>query len=189
MGPVGDIGTGFRTLSAGGRAVAEIDAGGAAVVLGGGNCTVGGPPMPAEVVHRLPDLGAGLAERKRRHRRFMGGIGGVAGETGHAGHAVVLGKERLKRGIVDGPVVSDAIQCADAEVGGVQARVVRGVHHGGAADGVEIDDLDGGVVVVDRVVAGALADVWAGGVIAEDAGFVVAAVGGVVGLLHPVALL
>src|SRR5579859_1047371 len=70
----------------------------------------------------------------------------------------------------------------------VRTRIVRGVHHGGAADGVEVHHLDGGVVVIDRVIAGALADVRAGGIVAEHAGLVVAAVGGVVGLLHPVAL-
>ena len=51
--PVGDVGARLRPLGAGRRAMAEIDAGRAAVVFGGGDRGVGRPPMPAELVHRL----------------------------------------------------------------------------------------------------------------------------------------
>ena len=189
MRPIGDVGARLRSLGAGRRAVAEIDAGRAAIVFGGGDRAVGRPPVPAELVHRLRDLRAGLAQRQRRHRRLVRRIGGIAGEPGDAGHAVVLGEERLQRRIIDRPVIGHAIQRADAEVGGVQARIMRRVHHGRAADGVEVHHLDRRVVVVDRIVARPLADVRTGGVVAEHARLVVPPVGRIVGLLHPVALL
>ena len=189
MRPVGDVGARLRALGAGRRAVAEIDAGRAAVVFGGCDRAVGRPPVPAELVHRLRDLGAGLAQRQRRHRRFVRRIGGIARKARDARHAIVLGKERLQRRVIDRPVVGHAVQRADAEVGGVQARIMRRVHHGRAADRVEVHHLDRRVVVVDRIVARPLADVRADGVVAEHPRLVVPPVGRIVGLLHPVALL
>ena len=169
--------------------MAEIDAGRAPVILGRGDRAVGRPPVPAQLVHRLRDLRAGLAQRQRRHRRLVRRIGGIAGEAGDARHAIVLGEERLQRRIIDRPVIGHAVQRADAEVGRVQARIMRRVHHGRAADGVEVHHLDRRVVVVDRIVAGPLPDIRAGGVVAEHARLVVPPVGRIVGLLHPVALL
>ena len=125
MWPVGDVGARLRPLGAGRRTVAEIDAGGAAVVFGGCDRAVGRPPMPAEPVHRLRDLGAGLAQRQRGHRWFMRRVRGIAGKARDAGHAIVLGEKRLQRRVVHRPVVSHAVQRTDTEVGGVQARIMR----------------------------------------------------------------
>ena len=97
MRPVGDVGARLRALGAGRRAVAEIDAGRAAVVFGGCDRAVGRPPVPAELVHRLCDLGAGLAQRQRGHRWLVRRVGGIAGKARDAGHAIVLGKKRLQR--------------------------------------------------------------------------------------------
>ena len=189
MRPVGDVGARLRSLGAGRRAVTEIDARRAAVVFGGRDRAVGWPPVPAELVHRLRDLRAGPAQRQRGHRRLVCRIGGIARQSRDARHAVVLGKKRFHRRIVDRPVVGHAVQRVDAEVGGMQARIMRCVHHRRTADRIEVHDLDRRVVVVDRIVAWPLADVWAGSVVAEYPRLVVPPVCRIVRLLHPVALL
>ena len=145
--------------------------------------------MPAELVHRLAETRAGLAERQRRHRRFFRRIGRIAGKPGDAHHAVVLGEERLQRLVVDRPVVGDAVEHLHLEVGGMQARIVRRVHDGRAADAVEVDDLDRRVVVVDRIVGYPRAAIGAGGKIAEESRLPIPSVRGIVGRLHPIALL
>ena len=71
MRPIGDVGRGLGALRAARRAVAEIDAAPAAVVIGGGDGGVGRPPVPAELVHRLAEARARLAERQWRHRRLL----------------------------------------------------------------------------------------------------------------------
>ena len=142
MWPVGDVGARLRSLGAGRRAVAEIDARGSTVVFGGCDRAVGRPPVPAELVHRLRDLGAGLAQRQRGHRRLVRRVGGIARKARDARHAIVLGEERLQRRVVHRPVVGHAVQRADTEVGGMQARIMRRVHNGRAADRVEVHHLD-----------------------------------------------
>ena len=149
----------------------------------------GRPPVPAELVHRLAEPRARLAERQWRHRRLVRRIGGIAGQPRDAHHAVVLGEERLQRGVVDRPVVGDAVERAHLEVGRVHARKMRGVHDGAAADAVEIDHLDRRVGVVDRIVGRPRAAVGIDGEIAEQARLPVPAVAGIVRRFHPVALL
>ena len=187
--PIGDVGRGFGALRATRRAVAEIDAARAPFIIGGGDGGVGRPPVPAELVHRLAEAGAGLAERQWRHRRLLRRISGIAGEPGNAHHAVVLGEVWFQRGIVDRPVVGDAVQRAHLEVGRVHARKVRRVHDGAAADTVEVHHLDRRIGVVDRVVGRPGAAVGIDGEIAEQPRLPVPAVAGIIGRLHPVALL
>ena len=152
MRPIGDVGRGLGALRAARRAVAEIDAAAAAVIVGRGDRRVGRPPVPAELVHRLAEARAGLAERQRRHRRLFRRIGGIARKARDAHHAVVLGEERLQRLVVDRPVVGDAVERPHLEVGRMQARKMRRVHDGAAADAVEVHHLDRRIVVVDRIV-------------------------------------
>ena len=110
-GPVGDVGAGLGALGAARGAVAEVDAGRAALVIRRGDRGVGRPPVPAQPVHRLASA-CRTAERQRRHRRVSRRRAGVAGQAGDADHAVVLGEERLQRVVVHRPVVGHAVQRA-----------------------------------------------------------------------------
>ena len=148
-----------------------------------------GHQVPAELVHRLTEARARLAQRQRRHRRLLRRIGGIAGETGDAHHAIVLGEERLQRRIVDRPVVGDAVERADLEIRGVQAREMRRVHDGAAADAVEVHDLDRRIGVVDRIVGRPRAAIGTDGEIAEQARLPITPVARIIGRLHPIALL
>ncbi len=118
--------------------------------------------------------------RQRRQR--------IAGEARDAHHAVVLLEERRQRVVVDRPVVGDAVERLHLEVGRMQPRPMRRVHDGRAADGVEVHDLDRRVVVVDRIVLRAPADVRAGRPLAVELRFPVAPGARIFGLLHPAAL-
>ena len=137
VGPVGDVGAGFGALGAAECAMPEVDAFGAAVIVRGGQRGIGRPPVPAECVERMGEAGAGFAEAEGGHGRGVGGVGGIAGEAGDAHHAVVFGEEGFEGRVVDGPVIGDAIEGFDAEIGRVEAGVVGGVEDGGAADGCE----------------------------------------------------
>ena len=145
--------------------------------------------MPTQPVHRAGVTRAGLAQRQRRHRRVMRRIGGIARETGHAHHAVVLREERLQRGVIDRPVVGDAVERANPEIGRMHAGKMRGEHDRPAADPVEVGDLHRRVVVVDRIIRRPRAPVRTDVEIAVAPRFPVAAVAGEVGRLHPIALL
>ena len=159
--PIGDVGRGLRALRAGRRAMAEIDAARPALVVHRRNGGVRRPPVPAELVHGLADHRAGAPERLRRHRRVRQRRERIAGQARYAHHAVVLVEERRQRVVVDRPVVGDAVERLHLEIGRMQPRPVRGVHHGRAADAVEVHHLDRRVVVVDRIVLGPAADVRA----------------------------
>ena len=187
--PVGDVGAGLGALRAARRAVAEVDALRAALVVGRGDGGVGRPPVPAELVHRPRVARAGLAERDRRHRRLVRRHAGIAGQAGDAHHAVVLVVEGLERPVVDRPVVGHAVERLHAEVRRMHARAVRRVDHRAAADAVEVGDLHRRVVVVDRIVGVAPAPVGADVEIGVAPRLPVAAVAREVGRLHPVALL
>ena len=187
-GPIGDVGRRLRALRAGGRAMAEIDAAGAALVVGGRHRGVRRPPVPAELVHGLADDRTGAAERLRRHRRLGQWRERVPGQPGYPHHAVVLGKERRQRVVVDRPVVGDAVERFHAKIGRMQPRPVRGVHHGRAADAVEIHHLDRRIVVVDRIVLGPGADVRARRIIAIEARLPVPARARILRRIHPAAL-
>src|SRR6202043_3414964 len=88
MRPVGDVGTALGALRAARRAVTEVDTAPAPFIVGRGNRGVGRPPVPAELVHRLAEARARLAERQWRHRRLLWRISGIAGKTGDAHHPV-----------------------------------------------------------------------------------------------------
>jgi hypothetical protein len=77
-GPVGDVSARLRSLRAGRRAMAQIDASRAPLVIDGCHRRIGGPPVPAELVHCLGKTGAGAAKRQRRHRRLRGRKGRIA---------------------------------------------------------------------------------------------------------------
>ena len=145
--------------------------------------------MPAQLVHRLRVMRAGLAERDRRHRRVARRHAGVAGQARDAHHAVVFVVEAFQRPVVDRPVVGHAVERLHLEVRRMHARPVRRVDHRAAADAVEVGDLHRRVVVVDRIVGVAPAAVGADVEIGVAAGLPVAAVAGEVGRPHPVALL
>ena len=157
-------------------------------VLGRRDRGVRWPPVPAKLVHRLGITRAGLAERQRRHRRTAGRIGRIAGEAGDAHHAVVLGKERLQRRVIDRPVIGDAVQRPHAKIRRVHPREMRREHDGAAADRVEVGDLHRRVVVVDRIVGRPPPPVRADVEIAVSPRFPVPPVAWEVGLLHPIAL-
>ncbi len=145
--------------------------------------------MPAQPVHRARVALAGPAQRHRRQIEHVRRIRGIARQPGDAGHAVVLGEIRLQGPIVDRPVVGHAVERAHAEVGGMQARIVRREHDRATADAVEVRDLHRRVVVVDRIVGGAAAAVRAHVEVAVAARLPIAAVARKIGRLDPVALL
>jgi hypothetical protein len=116
-------------------------------------------------------------------------IGGIAGEAGHAHHAVVLGEVGLERPVVDGPVVGHAVQRPRAKIARVHAREMRGVDHRAAANAIEVGDLHWRIVVVDGIIRVPSAPVGTDVEIAEAARFPIAAVGGEIRRLDPVALL
>ena len=189
MRPIGDVGRSLGALRATRGAVTEIDAARASIVVGGGDGRIGWPPMPAELVHRLAEAGARLAERQGRHRRLLRRIGRIAGKARDAHHAIVLGEIWLQRGVIERPVVGDAVQRAYLEVGGVQPRKVRGVHDGAAADAVEVHDLDRRIGVVDRIIGRPCAAIRTDREIAEQPRFPIPSVARIVRRFYPIALL
>ncbi len=81
--PVSDIGAGLCALRAAARAVADIDACGAALIFRGRHCGIGWPPVRPEPIQRAAINRSGLAERYRRHRRIARRHAGVACQAGH----------------------------------------------------------------------------------------------------------
>src|ERR1700722_14940334 len=119
-------------------------AGGAAIIVLRDDTSLGGPPMPAELVEGLgePASGAGEGQRPggarvaRRH-------GEVAGEAARADETIgffVEGREVL---IGNRPVRLQTVLVALAEVGGPEARPNRAVDIGRAADPVPHQNLRG----------------------------------------------
>ena len=53
-------------------------------------------------------------------RRVVRRIGWIAGQAGDTDIAVVFGEIGIERGVVDRPVVGDAVEGLDVEVGGVE---------------------------------------------------------------------
>src|SRR3954469_5880043 len=68
-GPVGNVGARLGPLGATGCAMAEINAARPSLVINRRDGCVGWPPVPAELVYRASQQGAGPAEWQRRHRR------------------------------------------------------------------------------------------------------------------------
>ena len=121
-------------------------------------------------------------------RKVVGWICRIAGQAGYADIAVVFGEIGFEQGIVDWPVVGDAVERPDPEVRRVKTREMRRVENRAAANGVEIGDRDGRVDVVDRIVRGAVAKVGADRVVPPLQHFPVATGAWVLGGIHPVAL-
>ena len=186
--PIGDVGRGFGALRAGRRAMAEIDAARPALVIHRRDRGVRRPPVPAELVHGLADQRAGEPERLRRHRRMRQRRKRIAGQARDAHHPVVLLEERGECIVIDRPVIGDAVERLHLEIGGMQPRPMRGVHHRRAADAVEVHDLDRRVVVVNRIVLGPAADVRAGRPVAVKLRLPVAARARIFRWVHPAAL-
>ena len=168
--------------------MAEIDAARPALVIHCRDRRVRRPPVPAELVHGLADQRAGEPERLRRHRRMRQRRKRIARQARDAHHPVVLFEERRERVVIDRPVVGDAVERLHLEIGRMQPRPMRGVHHRRAADAVEVHDLDRRVVVVDRIVLGPAADVRAGRPVAVELRLPVAPGAGIFRRVHPAAL-
>ena len=187
-GPIGHVGAAFRARGAAGVAWAQVGALFATLVLSGRDGAIGWPPVPTEFVETAGDLFAHATHRHMGKRRVVRRIGRIAGQAGDADVAVVFGEKGVEQGVVDWPVVGDAVEGLDAEVGGVETGKMRGVENRAAADGVEVGDRDGRVVVVDRIVRRAVAEVGTDRVIPSLQHFPVAPVARVFGGIHPVAL-
>ena len=189
MRPIGDVDARLGALCTSGRAMAEIDAPGAALVLLGGNGNIGRPPVPAELVHRLRVARAGSAERHRGQSGLVRRIGRIAGKARHAHHAVVLGEVRLERPVVDGPVVRHAVQRPHPEIARVHAREMRRVDNRAASDAIEVGDLHWRIVVVDGIIRVSPSPVGTDVEIAEAARLPIATVARKIPRFDPVALL
>ncbi len=187
-GPVGDVGAALRALRAADEAGPEVDASCAAPVFLGRNRAVRRPPVPAEFVEALRERFTELAERDRRQRRLLGRIGGIAREARHAHHLCVHVVEGFEGRVVDRPIVGDAIEALHPEIRRMEAREVCGVQDRAAADRVEVRDLDGRLVVVDRVVVAPPATIRAETVRAEAFHLPVVARRRIFGRVHPAAL-
>ncbi len=120
-----------------------------------------------------------MAQRRQR----------IARQARRTHDAIVLLEERRQRVVIDRPVVGDTVERLHLEVGRMQPRPMRGVHHGRAADGVEVDDLDRRIVVVNRVILGPLADVRARRPVAVELRLPVAPGARIFGGIHPAALI
>ena len=188
--PVGDVGRRLGALRASLHAGAPLRARVAPRVRRREDRARRGPPVPAEPVVRAHDIHHAAAERQRGQREVGAlGIGRVAREAGDAdlaGDAVVGRLELLVR---EGPVVGDAVERPDAEVGRRQARPVAGVEHRRAADAVVHQRRDVRLRDVDRVVGRSRADVRVGRPLLGRLELPVGLRPGVVGAIGPVALL
>ena len=150
--PVGDIGAGpclHRTTHV---ARPAIVAGAASLAIGPRiDCDIRHPPVPAEPVEGgSHPVGAPEGADRRHGARLARWITRIAVEAGDADDAVVLlviGGQIL---VGDRPVVGDAVEGFDLEVGGAEAREVRAPQDGGAPDRVVEQRLDGRFRIVDR---------------------------------------
>ena len=186
--PIGDVGARLGALGAAGGAVAEMDAARPPAMRRTRHRGEGGPPVPAQSVHRPRIEPAGAPKRQRRQRRPMRRKRRVPREPRDAHHPVILGEERLEISVLKRPVIGHPIQRFHPEIRGVHAREMRGVHDGATADAVEIGDLHHRVIVVDRVVGHPAAAVGGDGEIIETPRLPVPPVGGEISRFHPVAL-
>ena len=100
------------------------------------------------------DLQPGRPDRERRHRGVLGvgRIGRIARQARHAEVAVGPVEVRQQLEVVDRPVVGDAVERADPEVGREGPRPGAGEDDRRAADGVVHERRDRRVVLDDRVV-------------------------------------
>ena len=145
--------------------------------------------MPAEAIEATRERHPELAERDRRERDFLRRVGGVAGEARHPHHARVERVVRFEAGVVERPVVGDAVERADLEVRWSKPGEVRRVEDGAAADRIEHRHRDRRLRIVDGVVLAAPARVRAEVEVGGLAHLPVGRDAGEVGGLHPIALL
>ena len=117
--PVGQVGRRLGALVAARLAGAPLDARPPAVVRRRVDRVELRPPVPAELRVAAGDLQPGRPDRQRRHRRVLGvgRVGRIARQARHAELAVGPVEVRQQLEVVDRPVVGDAVERADAEVG------------------------------------------------------------------------
>jgi hypothetical protein len=126
--------------------------------------------VPAEAVEAGRDQGAVVADRERRRRALGAGwLARVASQAGHAEDAVVELVVWLQLGVVERPVVADAVERAGAEVRGVEAREVAAPDDRAPADAAVHQRRDRGGGVVERVVLAPAADVRVGAEVGQPA--------------------
>ncbi len=85
----------------------------------------------------------GAAEGQRLQRHLLRRVRWITRKAGDAHHSLVLGVERLERGLFERPVIGDAIEGSHVEVRGMEAREVAGMEDRAATDAVEVRHLDG----------------------------------------------
>ena len=187
--PVGDVGAALRALGAAGVARAKIQTAAAAVVLARGDGAVGRPPMPTELVESARHRLAHAPEGNVRQRRLMVRQRRIAGQSGHPHVVVVLGEVGFQGAVADGPVVRHRVQRPHTEVRRMEAREVGGIQDCAAAHGVEVQDGDGRIAVVHRIVRGAVAQVGAGSELPRRRHLPVPPGARILGRIHPPALL
>jgi len=143
--PGGEIGGAARARRAAEIAGAAMVAGAATAIGGGVDRGVRHPPLPAEPVEGGGEAGRAVSGGQRRDlARSAGRVGGISGEAADAHDPVVrlaVGREVV---VGERPGVGDAVEAADLEVRGADAREMRAPVQGRAADGVVHLRLDGG---------------------------------------------
>ena len=170
---MGDVGAGLGTYGAAGFARAVAHAAFLVLELARRDGVRRRPPVPAELVHPLGGNQAVLPDRQRWQREgVLVGIGRVALEAGGSDVVGDLVVERPQVFIGERPVLGDAVEGPDLEVGRHGAHPVPGEHDGAAADTVEHQRFDGAVGAVDRIVGLVLPHVRAGVPLLEAGQFV-----------------
>src|SRR3984957_10043868 len=163
-------------------------AGGAAVIVLRDDASLGGPPMPAELVECFGEPAGGAGEGQRaRGTRVAWRHGGVAGEAARADETIGLFVEGREVLIRNRPVRRQTVLVALAEVGGPEARPNRAIDVGRAADPVPHQNLRG--VRLDSIVVGMMALVDVGAPIRASLPSPVRAVVRMISRLDPCALL
>ncbi len=187
--PIRDVGARFAALRAAGETRSQVQALVASLIRLRNDRAVGWPPMPTEFVEAARDCFADESHRQRRQRRLLGRIHRIAGQARHPHHAVVSGEVRLQRVVVDRPIVGDTVERSHLEIGRMQSREMRAVQNRAAADAVEVDDRDRGVVVVDRIVRVATTHVRVDVIGAVRLALPIRRGARIVGRIRPIALL
>ena len=162
MGPISDVDRSFCTLCAAADASAQIVAFGPPIVIFSGNCQITWPPMPPARVKCFGQLAPGPPHGRGRHRwGFSRWVCRITGKARNAHHAVIISKEWRERLIIRRPVIFDAIQCAHFEIRRMQAWEMCTVQNGATTDTVEVRHLDRRGVIIDWIILGQAALIWA----------------------------
>ena len=116
---------------------------------------IDGPPMPAQPVEASRRRQTKAAGGQRRLvAGGLGRVGRIARQSAHPHRLVVQIVIGLEGVIAEGPVLSDAVEAAGAEVGGMQAGKMRRPIDGRAADAVPHQGLQRRGRIVDRIIGG-----------------------------------